>query len=64
MDYKVIFKDTFLGDLERIVRFIAVHNPLAARKLGDMIIQRGESLCFFPNGTQKFINARESGVSS
>lgn len=48
MDYKVIFKDTFLGDLERIVRFIAVHNPLAARKLGDMIIQRGESLCFFP----------------
>jgi len=48
MDYRVIFKDTFLADLERIVRFIAVHNPSAARKLGDMIIQRGESLCFFP----------------
>jgi plasmid stabilization system protein ParE len=48
MDYKVIFKDTFLDDLERIVRFIAVHNPSAARKLGDMIIQRGEILCFFP----------------
>jgi plasmid stabilization system protein ParE len=48
MDYRVIFKDTFLADLERIVRFIAVHNPSAARKLGDMIIQSGESLCFFP----------------
>jgi plasmid stabilization system protein ParE len=48
MDYKVIFNDTFLVDLERIVGFIAVHNPLAARKLGDMIIQSGESLCFFP----------------
>jgi plasmid stabilization system protein ParE len=48
MDYRVIFKDTFLADLERIVRFIAVHNPSAARKLGDMIIQSSESLCFFP----------------
>jgi plasmid stabilization system protein ParE len=48
MDYRVIFKDTFLADLERIVRFIAVHNPSPARKLGDMIIQSGESLCFFP----------------
>lgn len=48
MDYKVVFKDTFVADLERIVKFIAVHNPSAARKLGDMIIQSGESLCFFP----------------
>jgi toxin ParE1/3/4 len=48
MDYKVIFKDTFLADLEEIVRFIAGQNPAAARKLGDMIIQSGESLCFFP----------------
>jgi hypothetical protein len=30
MDFKVIFKDTFLADLERIVRLIAVHNPAAA----------------------------------
>jgi plasmid stabilization system protein ParE len=48
MDYRVIFKDTFLADLERIVRFIAVHNPSAARKLGDMILESAESLCFFP----------------
>ena len=48
MEYTVIFKDTFVADLERIVRFIAADNPAAARKLGDIIIQSGESLCFFP----------------
>ncbi len=48
MDYRVIFKDSFLADLAGIVRLIAVHNPSAARKLGDLIIQSGESLCFFP----------------
>jgi plasmid stabilization system protein ParE len=48
VDYKVIFKDTFLADLEHIVKGIAVHNPPAARKLGDMIIESGESLSFFP----------------
>jgi hypothetical protein len=34
MDFKVIFKDPLLADLERIVRLIAIHNPLAAQKLG------------------------------
>ena len=48
MDFKVIFKDTFLADLERIVRSIAVHNPDAALKLGNLIVQTGESLSFFP----------------
>jgi plasmid stabilization system protein ParE len=48
MDYKVIFRGTFEADLERIVGLIASHNPAAARKLGDMIIQGAESLCFFP----------------
>ena len=53
MDYKVIFKDTFVADLERIVRFIAVHNPSAAQKLGDIIIRSSESLCFFPERNPK-----------
>jgi hypothetical protein len=35
MDFQVIFKDTFLADLERIVRLIAVHNPAAACKFGS-----------------------------
>jgi plasmid stabilization system protein ParE len=48
VDFKVVFKDTFLADLERIVRLIAVHNPDAALKLGELIVQTGESLSFFP----------------
>jgi plasmid stabilization system protein ParE len=48
MDFKVSFKDTFLADLEQIVRSIAVHNPSAARNLGERIIQSAENLRFFP----------------
>lgn len=48
MDFKVIFRDTFLADLEQIVRLVAVHNPVAAHKLGDLIVRAGESLSFFP----------------
>jgi toxin ParE1/3/4 len=48
MDFQVIFKDTFLADLEQIVQAIAVHNPGAAYRLGEQIIQTAESLSFFP----------------
>lgn len=48
MDFKVIFRDTFLDDLERVVKSIAVHNPDAARTLGEIIIRKGEGLSFFP----------------
>lgn len=48
MDYRVIFKDTFLANLEGIVRFISVHDSSAARKLGDIIIRDCERLRFFP----------------
>ena len=48
MDYKVIFKDPFIEDLERIVRTIAADNPVAARSLGCQIIKLAENLGFFP----------------
>ena len=32
MDFTVVFKDTFLADLERIVMELALHNPIAAEK--------------------------------
>jgi toxin ParE1/3/4 len=48
MDFKVIFKDPFIEDLGRIVRTIAVHNPTAARNLGETIIRMAETLNFFP----------------
>lgn len=48
MDFKVIFRDTLLEDLEQVVRSIAAHNPAAARKVGELIISAGERLSFFP----------------
>lgn len=48
MDYQVIFKDPFIEDLERMVRRIAVDNPVAARNLGELTIKLAESLSFFP----------------
>jgi plasmid stabilization system protein ParE len=48
MDFKVVFCETFLEDLERLVRSIAVHNSAAALKLGETIIAASESLAVFP----------------
>ena len=48
MDFKVIFRDTFLEDLERVVRTIATHNSDAAGRVGEIIIKKAESLSFFP----------------
>jgi len=48
MDFKVIFKDSFMEDLERTVRSIAAHNPAAALKFGEIIVRTSESLSFFP----------------
>jgi plasmid stabilization system protein ParE len=67
MDLKVIFEDTFVEDLERIVRLIAIQNPAAAHKLGETIIRMAESLSFFPErfpkvrqrtGIRRFIVAK------
>ncbi len=48
MDYQVIFKESFLEDLEPIVREIAENNASAAQDLGEAIVRAGETLTFFP----------------
>jgi plasmid stabilization system protein ParE len=67
MDFKVIFSDTFIADLEGIIRSVAIHNPDAARSLGESIVAAGEHLSFFPErhpkvrqrpGIRRFIIAR------
>jgi toxin ParE1/3/4 len=71
MDFKVIFKEPFLEDLERMVRMIALHDPVAARRLGETIVSMGESLSFFPErhpkvrqrpGIRRFIVAKHFKV--
>jgi hypothetical protein len=42
MDFRVEFKDSFLDDLERILRRIAARNPAAARTLGTTGPSLGE----------------------
>ena len=48
MDFKVVFTETFCGDLEDILEHIAALDPMAARKLGDRVIDMCEALSFFP----------------
>ena len=36
MDFKVFLSDVALSDLERIVAYIAPHNPVAAEQLGNL----------------------------
>jgi len=48
LDYKVEFTESFLADLEQIVRNVAEVDSRAAKKLGEAIICRGEALAFFP----------------
>lgn len=64
MDFKVIFKDPFWEDLEGIVRMIAIHDPVAARRLGETIIRIGESLSFFRSVIPRSGNDPGSGGSS
>jgi plasmid stabilization system protein ParE len=48
MDYKVIWDDEAIGELGQAVRFIAPHNPAAARKTGETILKKAGSLGTFP----------------
>ncbi|BAT54113.1 plasmid stabilization system [Nostoc sp. NIES-3756] len=53
MDYQVILSPKAVGDLETIVRYIALTNPEAARKLGQKLIQKANELSQFPFKGQK-----------
>jgi toxin ParE1/3/4 len=48
MDYKIIFSDPSIEDLENIVRFIAQDNPQAAVRFGAKLIQSVRNLSTFP----------------
>lgn len=67
MDFKVILSNTFVADLEGVVRSVAIHNPVAAQRLGETMIAAAERLRFFPErhpkvrqrpGIRRFIIAR------
>ena len=48
MDYKIVFSDPSIEDLENIVRFIARDNPQVAAQFGAKLIQSVRHLASFP----------------
>ena len=48
MDFQVFLSDQALSDLERIVAYIAPHNPVAAERLGNQLLDAALSLNTFP----------------
>ncbi|UIE39539.1 type II toxin-antitoxin system RelE/ParE family toxin [Leptodesmis sichuanensis] len=48
MDYTVILSPKAVGDLEAIVRYIALNNPEAARKIGQALLNETRELAQFP----------------
>ena len=48
MDFKVFLSEDALSDLERIVAYIAPHNPVAAEGMGNRLLDAALSLCTFP----------------
>jgi toxin ParE1/3/4 len=48
MDYRIIWSPEALNQLEQLVRFIAHDNPMAATKVGNVIIEKVLLLSNFP----------------
>ena len=53
MDYIVILSPKAVGDLEAIVRYIALTNPTAARRVGQSLLEKTKDLGQFPFKGQK-----------
>ncbi len=53
MDYTIILSPKAVRDLEVIVRYIALSNPAAARKVGENLLNKTKELSQFPLKGQK-----------
>lgn len=62
MDYQVIISPKAVGDLEAIVRYIALSNPKAARKLGQRLLEKTKELSQFPLLGQKVPEFEDSNI--
>jgi plasmid stabilization system protein ParE len=49
MDFKVFLSDDALSDLERIVAYIAPHNPVAAGQMGNQLLDAARLSAPSPN---------------
>jgi len=62
MDYKVIWTDEAIADLREIVAFISAHNPIAAVKFGETLIQKSMILAAHPRFGRMFRKASNDTV--
>jgi toxin ParE1/3/4 len=62
MDYQVIWLDDAIEDLGKAVKYIARHNPAAARRTGDAILKKAELLAQFPRFGKIFAKLRRDDV--
>ena len=62
MDYKVIWDGEALEELAQAVRYIAPHNPDAARKTGEAILQKAGALGAFPQLGKVFCKLNRNDV--
>lgn len=60
MDYRIVLASRAVSDLEDIVRYIALHNPEAARKLGQKLLNKTKELSQFAMKGQKVPEFNES----
>ena len=62
MDYTITLSPKAVGDLETIVRYIALNNPEAARKVGQNLLNKTKELSQFPFKGQKVPEFNSSDI--
>jgi toxin ParE1/3/4 len=62
MDYKIIWDEEAICELEQAVRYIAADNPVATEKAGKIIFQKAEMLGLFPKMGKVFSKLNREDV--
>jgi toxin ParE1/3/4 len=62
MDYTVILSPRAVGDLEAIIRYIALENPTADGKVGQNLLNKTKELSQFPFKGQKVPEFNNSDI--
>ena len=62
MDYIVILAPKAVRDLETIVRYIALSNPEAARKVGQNLLDKTKELSQFPFKGQQVLEFNDADI--
>ena len=53
MDYTIVFSPKAVGDLEAIIRYISLSNSMAAKRVGENLLEKTKELRQFPLKGQK-----------